>query len=568
MVAAIYETVINPGQFDSFLETWAEYVQASIDAPVGAASDPLSDLEGADDLSRPGRDAELQAHFARAYQILEQVGRKVPLLSMRRKVASSKTAMLAIGAEGQVVARSPACTDWLAVLQDADALKEDLAVQSESLLISLLQDLRDSHQGNGAAVVLTTGKLPRHLVARVVNSPEPGGDERLLVIETLDFYWTPQAERMLVVSFGLSPAEVEIVRHLMAGRGLKEIAQETGKSEHTVRNQTNSILSKTGAPGQVELIRLVAFLVNEDVRANNRPDAGVPREESFTARDGRRVQLFRAGLEQGGKQVIFLHGMLDAVAVLQFLAPRLSAQGYGVVAPMRPGFGLSDPLIRPETIMDVVTAQVEELIEREKMDRPVIVGHLAGGIYAHVLAHRLRDKLAGAIAISSGAPIVRLADISSMTARVRVMAYTARFTPSLLPAVLRAGIAMIDSDDIEGFMDAQFPPETPDRAAIRRLGLGPSIQVGYRMSVKQGAVGFASDSYWAVRDWGHFLDGEAAPVIYLHGAEDHVNRSYRIEAAMSDRDGVEVRVCPGVGQLLFYERPELVFTAIEDLLRR
>ena len=74
----------------------------------------------------------------------------------------------------------------------------------------------------------------------------------------------PSAAALLAETFGLSPAEVDLVRQLLAGHALKDTARDSGRSEHTVRNQTKSILAKTGAPGQVDLVRLVAFLLSED----------------------------------------------------------------------------------------------------------------------------------------------------------------------------------------------------------------------------------------------------------------------------------------------------------------
>lgn len=96
---------------------------------------------------------------------------------------------------------------------------------------------------------------------------------------------------------------------------------------------------------------------------------------------------------------------------------------------MRPGFGLSDPVTNANEMMDRVTEQIAGLIKSERLAKPILLGHLAGGIYGHVLAHRSRDRVAGLVAVSSGAPVTRLGDISSMSARVRAIAYTARYTP-------------------------------------------------------------------------------------------------------------------------------------------
>lgn len=572
VVAAIYETVISPGQFESFLEVWAQHVQESIQLPDAARRGgvPLEDLEGASDLERPGQDAELQQHFARAYQILDQLGRKAPQVDLLDRVRRADGLVVALSPLGKLVAASGKGRDWVGAGEDVAGIKERINPHSAQLLDDLMNAVRDETAITGPPIVLTADGAPRHLVARLVRS---GGDgqglfaerQRHVLIEAMDFQWSVQAEQMLVTSFALSRAEVEVVRHLMSGLSLRQVAAAAGKSEHTVRNQLKSVLSKTGAPGQVELIRLVAFLVNEELRARDASGhMQTLRHDVRTAADGRKLQVFHAGAP-GGAPLIFLHGMLDATASLQFHTERLVAENYRVYAPMRPGFGQSDPVIRPETVMDVITDQIVELIEREKLRKPLILGHLAGGIYGHILAHRLRDRVAGLVAVSSGAPVTRLSDISSMNARVRVMAYTARFTPALLPAVLRAGIAMIDSDDIDAFMDAQFPVGTVDRTAIQRLGLAPLIQQGYRLSVKQGAAGFAGDSYWALRDWGQLAQGELPPTIYLHGAHDTVNKAYRIAESMVNWPEIQVRICQDVGQMLFYERPDLVFAALREV---
>jgi hypothetical protein len=44
-----------------------------------------------------------------------------------------------------------------------------------------------------------------------------------------------------------------------------------------------------------------------------------------------------------------------------------------------------------------------------------------------------------------------------------------------------------------------------------------------------------------------------------------VNKAERITRAMPRWPEVQVRVCEDVGQMLFYERPDLVFGALKEL---
>jgi len=57
--------------------------------------------------------------------------------------------------------------------------------------------------------------------------------------------------------YGLTSAESDILRHLINGSSLEEISEQRSTSPITVRNQTTSILEKTGTRRRADLIRLV-----------------------------------------------------------------------------------------------------------------------------------------------------------------------------------------------------------------------------------------------------------------------------------------------------------------------
>ncbi len=51
---------------------------------------------------------------------------------------------------------------------------------------------------------------------------------------------------------------MRVTRALLEGRNAREIAEAVGLSFHTVWTHIAHVLSKTGARGQAELVRLVA----------------------------------------------------------------------------------------------------------------------------------------------------------------------------------------------------------------------------------------------------------------------------------------------------------------------
>lgn len=541
------------------MDAWNDHIQAALGEQSGS-SDLQADV---DDLAL---DPELHAHFTRAHEILDQIGRKAPRVNLVDQIRINSGFAILIRPNGKVVAHSAAANEALNGQGDLDVLRSHLTANSSVLLDNLCQAVQ-AGQHHAPPVVLSTGSVPRHLMARGVgfaSGPDDGSDP-VILLEALEYQWSAQAEAMLVTSFGLSRAELDIVRNLLAGQSLREMAESSGRSEHTVRNQAKAVLAKTGAPGQVDLIRLVVYLINHDTGdATEKPRDTAAPDAVMNMASGLGMQVFRFG-PQDGQPVIFLHGMLDGLAPLKYLERQLSQRGLYVIAPVRPGFGRSSPVKRADQALDVFVGHVNELISSLGPVKPVILGHMAGAVYAHAIAAKLKDQIAGVVAVSGGAPITRTSQLSEMAPRQRVVAYTARFAPALLPTVLRAGIAQIDSKDIQGFMTALYKPGTQEYHVIRRLDLAQFIQSGYRFSVQQGAAGFATDSHFVVRDWGIQTHGPTAPVVYVQGALDPVVPAQSVVDAMAPLPDVDVRVLDDVGQLVFYECPDIVFDAIEEL---
>jgi DNA-binding NarL/FixJ family response regulator len=70
--------------------------------------------------------------------------------------------------------------------------------------------------------------------------------------------------RLVQSLFDLTPTELQVASAIAAGQTVAEIAQKSGRSWRTVRNQLNSVLAKTGCSRQADLIIIMRQLA--DVR--------------------------------------------------------------------------------------------------------------------------------------------------------------------------------------------------------------------------------------------------------------------------------------------------------------
>ena len=66
---------------------------------------------------------------------------------------------------------------------------------------------------------------------------------------------------VLARMLGITQAEARVVHALLAGKSLMDCARETSLALNTVRNQLRSVLAKTGAGTQTELLLMIQRLV-------------------------------------------------------------------------------------------------------------------------------------------------------------------------------------------------------------------------------------------------------------------------------------------------------------------
>jgi pimeloyl-ACP methyl ester carboxylesterase len=557
VIASIYETVLKPELYDDFMQAWSEHVQAAV-AELGGLRDAASEALALED-------PELEQHFLRGFDILEQIGRQRSAADPLVTVADSARFALALSPDGRVLACSATAQYQIGSGAGRADLDGRLTADSRRNLARLMSEAKGGNT-QPAPCVLVSDTASGHMIARC--QPLPDGAAAIF-IDAIDLNWSLPVETLLVDSFGLTPAEIEVIHNLVSGQALKDIARMTNRSEHTVRNQLKSALAKTGARSQVELVRLVAFLARDRAVANAPETATFPSADTdlrhwLITPDGRGFEVFEFGLPTG-RPVLFLHGMLDCVAALRISAARFAARGWRVLAPVRAGFGHSEPLTNATAAINASTHQIAQVMDHFGATRAPIIGHMAGAAYAHAAARALPDRVQGILGISGGVPIRSLRQISAMAPRQQLVAFTARFARPILPAILRAGIAQIDSKDVESFISALYPPGTVDHELIRDRSLVAPMMAAFRHSVLQGHHGFFSDSLVLTSNWSNHLAPTSCPVIHLHGRHDPVVSIDSVEDLATACPNIRLERDDTGGQLQLYRSPDRVLATLDRL---
>ncbi|HRK17451.1 MAG TPA: LuxR C-terminal-related transcriptional regulator [Hyphomicrobiaceae bacterium] len=567
LVEEIYETVLRPDRYGRFMELWGAYVD-------GAVGQSARDGSGARE-NRIALDPLIAAHFERVFSLFEKMGRADRPGDPQAIVSGHHAIALLMTPTGDVVSQSRAASERWGTVSHAQELQRQVTPESWLRLSSARERLRYSFSPLSSGVIV----LEPHdnddaragtsfLVMRPCRSPTGA---RLLMLYSPAIRWSPAIDRQLTEGFGLTVGEAAVVRDIADGLTPDEIARQRNRSVNTVRTQLKSVFAKTGTQGQPDLVRLAHLLASGDEAALAdvqidiaQIDEGVT--ETLSLPDGRRLDWHVIG-PPDGRPVLFVHGMLDGVAVSKVVSRSLHRRNIRLVAPVRPAFGNSSPLDMPHAAAtEAFGKDVAHLLKHCEIDAPVVaLGHMAGAVYAFAAAAG-PARIKSILAVSGGVPIQSLSQFAVMNARQRVVAYTARFAPMLLPAILRAGIAQIDSGSIDDFMDALYPPDSVDSLLLKQKNVRDAVQVGYRFAVAQGHRGFEIDSWHVTRDWSDLVRASNIRSLHVHGKHDPVVSIESVRAFTASVGPAELCEVADAGQLVFYADPDLVLDRLEELI--
>jgi len=564
LIESIYRIALEPQTYDSFMAEWAAYINQRVDylqRLVEAGHTVLAESE---------EDPEITRHFEIAGRILAQMADRADPPAARGESAGAAPQLLA-DAEGRIVWGNTAAEREFGVGKGGciDDLPTDAAHRRS--LRQLCQRLRvgDPTMQPRPLLMKITSPLDgrsQFLQARML----PERDERdLILISRITPDWPEGVSRILAEDFGLSPSEAAICELVADGNPPEQIAALRGSAVATVRTQLKKIMAKTGSHSQVDLVRLL-FSLMRMVERHPRAGMGGGGHEGIRLElpGGRTITAEYLG-DPHGDPVIFFHGMLDGINLPPGLEKSLADAGFRLICPVRPWYGTAEPGDWPvPEYPDHFAAQVAALMDELHIPSALTLGHMGGALYAYALAQHFPDRVRGILAVAGAVPFTSVRDFAVMSTRQRLVAYTARYTPHLLPFVLRAGINQMLNGGHRRFMLSQYEGTADDMAAVNDPDIFERIASGHRFSVRQGHRAFEIDSLHMVSDWSHRVDATDVPLHVVHGDRDPWMNIDTTRDFWQARPGrAHLTVLDGGGQLILYRRPERILKALVDLRR-
>ena len=445
LVDKIYAAALDPAGYVNIVQAWDAHYEALRDAQ---ADDQAEDFDWA---------KEFFVHFQRAGEIFERLSSNSAISVADRAGAMAKSAFVVEGS-GRITFANPQAVDELGVLQgrflDDLAFDQPSRVAMRDLLKGVQSGLEKSLADRKALRLVQDGMdEPTIFVGGIVDDPQSG--QQVLFVWSANHHWHEAVRGILSNSFGLTDAELELVKRLQLGGTIKDISAETGRSQATLRTQLSATLSKMNLKSQVALARTITGLVTSLSResavlpdiASKQFKATTANQRSYTIdiSGDRRVQIVESG-DLAGQPFYFIQ-TTTWPTLTEEIVTRCADHGIRIVSPYRSGVGDTTKLSIKMNLRELA-AYHQEILARLGIGRVLVGGQCSGGIYALELARALQGNCAGVVLVDTGAPLQNVGMINQMPLAPRRLFLAARF----FPLALRTPYKMAHTDFYSGQM--------------------------------------------------------------------------------------------------------------------
>lgn len=274
-------------------------------------------------------------------------------------------------------------------------------------------------------------------------------------------------------------------------------------------------------------------------------------DQTVRLSDGRQLGFASFG-DADGTPVFYLHGTFGSRLEGRLTHPSALHRHVRVIAPDRPGFGLSQR--RPGATLLHWPADLAELADRLGLERFSVLGVAGGGAFGLACAHQLGERLRALALVSSAAPHDRAGVLSGMDLRVRLMLH---FLPRWMPWVLRRmqqrAARLADRDPAGLLREASGTLPPSERPALASPEIAEIFMDAAYESFRSGVDGMVDELRILAEPWGFALEAIEPPVFLWHGQTDRVSPVAMAHALAREIPKSQLQIVPERGSAIAVE---------------
>lgn len=546
LVDALYDLALDPNRFEHFAYAWDEFVQLD---SIGQDSDA---------------EQALQAHFERAFLILERVGRSTNKnQSVTQIVANRSGPALCVSKDGIVSANNERAAELLGLgdslinKQLTDSIHSKSKRQFEQRLRSLT-----NNEELVPILVLLDNNVPCLFVLSTGKEPDQ------IMIDITGAYWQENVSRFLLETHHLTQVELEVAKLLYQGLSLNQIAQKRNRSVETIRKHLASLFDKTDCRTQAQLMKLITSATYARDQSQARSwfsDRTALKRHSLS--DGRLMYYYDKGSPQA-PVLVLIHPYLRTPELPETLENRLLEAGYRLIAPCRAGFGESTALPKGRSPMLEGVADLNSLLEELKISSVSLIGLMGGAIHCLEIARHFQETITGIVNIAASIPLTSDEQINSMPPSTRAIAYTAKKFPRIFPLLVRTGVAMVDTGDPDKLVNSLYRKSPTDLQAAQQSETKNWIFRGGQFASNQGYLPYTAELAELAKFKFDYGDQINCPVTFIHACEDKFNSIDSIQEFCASYENFNVIAFEDSCHLMLYSEPNRVADELIRVLKQ
>ncbi len=203
------------------------------------------------------------------------------------------------------------------------------------------------------------------------------------------------------------------------------------------------------------------------------------------------------------------------------MSQALGSLGVRLIAPDRPGYGLSD--LQPERRIKDWVKDVTELADHLDLKRFGVLGISGGGPFALACAATIPERVSQLVLVCALGPVDTPEATQGMVALNRWLLSLARNAPWLAEKIATTCLRLLwrkGEQVIPEQIEARLPEA--DRRVLAKTELREALIASAREALRQGPSGAATDGLLYARTWGFNLHEIRVPVHLWHGEQDVV----------------------------------------------
>ncbi len=566
----LYDVALDPERYETLLDVWESAVR-----PLRAHAD----------FSAPRLldDPMIAGHFYRAGEFLDRVDLSTQADEVHSILAPfGKVSAFVLDSSLAVKAANSAASERLAL--DESSKLSDLAVNADDIE-AIGKTVRSLLTGSeqDTAVLRVRSLEKGHFVVLRLQRCQTADGAPLILAASSEVGWPEGFNDILRRAFSLSGAEADVVQGLVECCSVSDIAAQRGRSVDTVRAQVKSILSKTETRSQVELIRLALSVMD---MANLTLDTQVePRLvsqgyatlasrdfQTLTAPDGRRVDYLVLG-DPKGKPLLFLpldYGLVRWTASAEAEAEK---RGWRVIVPVRSGYGMSTSLPKRASYDDAQVQDTLQILAAEKVKSCPILSLGSDSFYAVQLARLHPERFTAIVCCAGVLPMTLREQFERMEKWHRFILAGAKYTPHLVPFMVKAGFLLARKIGKHGFINAVYGNSPADVETFEEPEVFEAMVTGSEVALSK--THSAHDAFSRAilgrqnGDWSADVDAlkGKTPVTFINGAHDPQVPRETLQDFQRQHDWIDYRVYEDAGQLIFFRHWRDVLEVLDPLVK-